>query len=249
MYKSSYRYASQVADLIQSGEYTKMRKQMRDQGVQGLINRRNQMLPLEEDTEEDPVEMVASYINTFREDYRQNSRSEPEVTEEDVQQVRQEVASSSSGGGAWDISDYDDFAARMAQSESSGRSGVQITARSSGRDQTMTGLFQFSEDRLTDYKNDTGASFSVEDFRNDEDLQRDVFAWHIADIDRVIDNNNLLDRGYDRNGLRAVAHLGGIGGMLEWVKTGGEYNPTDADPERGRTQGTSLQDYYDKFSG
>lgn len=46
---------------------------------------------------------------------------------------------------------------------------------------------------------------------------------------------------YDRDGLMAVAHLGGVGGMKQFVRTSGEYNPSDA-------LGTSLSDYYDKFS-
>lgn len=47
--------------------------------------------------------------------------------------------------------------------------------------------------------------------------------------------------GYDRDGLRAVAHLGGVGGIKKYVRTKGEYNPADE-------LGTSLQSYYDKFS-
>ena len=46
---------------------------------------------------------------------------------------------------------------------------------------------------------------------------------------------------YDRDGLRAVAHLGGKSGMKKFVRSNGEYNPSDA-------LGTSLQDYYDKFA-
>ena len=47
--------------------------------------------------------------------------------------------------------------------------------------------------------------------------------------------------GYDRDGLRAVAHLDGVGGMKQFVRTKGEYNPADE-------LGTSLKSYYDKFS-
>ena len=46
---------------------------------------------------------------------------------------------------------------------------------------------------------------------------------------------------YDRNGLRAAAWLAGIGGMRRWVSTGGKANPSDE-------LGTSLSDYYSKFS-
>ena len=47
--------------------------------------------------------------------------------------------------------------------------------------------------------------------------------------------------GYDRDGLRAVAHLGGKTGMRKFVQSNGEYNPEDE-------LGTSLKEYYDKFS-
>ena len=40
---------------------------------------------------------------------------------------------------------------------------------------------------------------------------------------------------YDRDGLMAVAHLGGVGGMKKYVRTKGQYNPSDA-------LGTSLSD-------
>lgn len=221
MYKAIYQNASRMADLIQSGEYKKLRKSARDERVQGLIRKPAEMLDSagQGSEEEDPIEMLSSYISA----------------------IRAETPERDSSSGAWDYSNYDDFADRLAQSESSGRSGVQISTRSGGREQTMTGLYQFSEDRLEDYKNQTGASFSVEDFRQDEDLQRDVFAWHMQDIDRVIDQNDFLDEGFDRDGLRAVAHLGGVTGMIRYARSNGEYNPEDE-------FGTSLSDYYNRFS-
>jgi len=39
----------------------------------------------------------------------------------------------------------------------------------------------------------------------------------------------------------AIGHLGGVGGMQKYVRTKGQYNPSDA-------LGTSLSDYYSKFS-
>jgi hypothetical protein len=69
-----------------------------------------------------------------------------------------------------------------------------------------------------------------------------VFAWHISDIDRVIRENDLLRQGYNLDGLRAVAHLGGINGMLRYARSGGRHNPSDK-------FGTSLNDYYNRFSG
>ena len=63
----------------------------------------------------------------------------------------------------------------------------------------------------------------------------------ISDIDKAIDKLGNATNEYDRDGLKAVAHLGGIGGMKSYVLSKGEYNPEDQ-------LGTSLQYYYDKFS-
>ena len=55
----------------------------------------------------------------------------------------------------------------------------------------------------------------------------EVAAWHIADIDKTIDGLGLNTDGYDRDGLRAVAHLGGKHGMKKFVQSAGKYNPSD----------------------
>ena len=47
---------------------------------------------------------------------------------------------------------------------------------------------------------------------------------------------------YRRDGLRAVAYLSGKAGMKKFVRSGGEYNPEDE-------LGSSLREYYEKFSG
>ena len=77
-------------------------------------------------------------------------------------------------------------------------------------------------------------------FKQDEALQDKVAAWHFSDIDKAIDKLGDATNEYDRDALKAVAHLGGIGGMKSFVRSKGEYNPEDQ-------FGTSLQDYYDKF--
>jgi len=58
--------------------------------------------------------------------------------------------------------------------------------------------------------------------------------------DKEIDKLGDKAKGYDREGLKAVAHLGGIGGMKSFVRSSGMYNTKDQ-------LGTSLQDYYDKL--
>jgi len=128
------------------------------------------------------------------------------------------------------------FAAKMKQSESSGRDDVQITI-DDGR--TMTGGYQFGDARLADYKKANKTKFTTEQFKNDADLQEKVFQWHIADIDKAITKLPGSDK-MSLDGLRAVAHLGGKGGMKKFVTSGGKYNPADQ-------FGTNLSDYYNKF--
>ena len=99
---------------------------------------------------------------------------------------------------------------------------------------------KFSEARLADYKKATGQTFTTAQFKQDEALQDKVADWHFADIDEALDKLGNATNEYDRDALKAVAHLGGVGGMKSFVRSKGEYNPEDQ-------FGTSLQDYYDKF--
>ncbi|MDB9881027.1 hypothetical protein N8Z44_00105 [Planktomarina temperata] len=131
-----------------------------------------------------------------------------------------------------------DFLERLSQSESNGDSNAEITIADGRR---YVGSLQFGDARLQDYKKATGSSFTQDEFKANSALQDRVAAWHIADIDKTIDGLGLNTDGYDRDGLRAVAHLGGKGGMKKFVRSNGEYNPSDE-------LGTSLQDYYDKFA-
>ena len=132
----------------------------------------------------------------------------------------------------------DAFMQKMEQSESSGRSDAEITIKD-GR--TFTGLYQFGEARLSDYRKATGAKFTTQEFKEDEALQRKVASWHFKDIDAAIDKLGKEASGFDRDGLKAVAHLGGIGGMRKFVRTKGQYDPQDE-------LGTSLSKYYAKLS-
>ena len=127
------------------------------------------------------------------------------------------------------------FLRRLTQSESSGDSQVEITIKDGRK-------FVGSLQRLQDYQAATGKTFTQGQFKADETLQGKVGQWHIAEIDKAIDALGDKVKTYNRNGLRAVAHLGGKGGMAKFVNSGGEYNPSDE-------LGTSLQGYYHKFSG
>ena len=116
-------------------------------------------------------------------------------------------------------------------------SDVEITIADGRR---FVGKLQMGAARLKDYIAATGQKFTQDEFKADPALQDEVAQWHFKDIDNAIDALGDAAKGYDRGGLRSVAHLGGKGGMRKWVKSGGEYNPSDG-------LGTSLSDYYDKF--
>ncbi len=68
-----------------------------------------------------------------------------------------------------------DFKEEMAMSESSNKPDVVNT-------DGFMGKYQFGDDRLTDFQNDTGIEFDRTDFLNDESLQDQVFDWHVNDI-------------------------------------------------------------------
>jgi DNA-binding transcriptional ArsR family regulator len=131
-----------------------------------------------------------------------------------------------------------DFLERLTASESSGRSDAEITVADGRR---FVGKLQFGEARLRDYQRSTGISFTQDEFKADPALQDKVAAWHFADIDKAIAGLGDAAKGYDRDGLKAVAHLGGVTGMKRFVRSKGDYDPSDA-------LGTSLSDYYAKFS-
>ena len=106
----------------------------------------------------------------------------------------------------------------LEQSESSGRSDAEITI---GDGRRFVGSLKFAKARLNDYKKATGTRFTQDEFIADEVLQDAVAAWHIADVDKAIDALGDAAAGYDRVGLSAGAHLGGVGGMQKYVRTKG----------------------------
>lgn len=138
-----------------------------------------------------------------------------------------------------------DFMFAIARTESSGDYTATNDIEGSGG-KGHFGLVQFSRGRLQEAKaaGMMPSDMTPEEFASpgNEHIQEAVGVWHFKDIDEFIDDNNLLEGGWDRNGLRAVAHLGGKGGMARFVETNGEHNPADA-------FGTSLLDYYNEYSG
>ena len=142
------------------------------------------------------------------------------------------------GEGGKPTLDLLSFYNKLKQSESSNDTTASRVNKSGER---YVGELQFGEERLSDYKNSTGASFDLDEFQNNPSLQSKVGLWHIGDIDRYIDQLGDLAKGYDKDGLRAVAHLGGKEGMKKWLESKGKSNPSDE-------LGTSLTKYYNKFS-
>ena len=131
-----------------------------------------------------------------------------------------------------------DFLEQLMHSESSGRQDASITIKD-GR--TFQGLWQLGPAVKQDYMAARDISFTDADFLGDAKLQRSVAEFQLQRIDSAIDALGEKASAYDRNGLRAAAWLAGIGGMRRWVSTGGKANPSDQ-------LGTSVTDYYNKFS-
>lgn len=115
------------------------------------------------------------------------------------------------------------------------------------------GRGQFGADRLRDAYNAgvidrpmTGAEFS----RASEETQAAVEAWHRRDIESFIDRNDLSrflgtqvnGAPVTQNGMLAVAHLGGTGGLKRFLESGGSYDPADSN-------GTNLSDYLRTHQG
>ena len=124
--------------------------------------------------------------------------------------------------------------------------------------QGYAGQFQFGSQRLADLglytpapgegKNEWKGQFHIapynvatlDDFLKNPAAQHAAFVAHVANIDQAINATPGADK-FDRNGLRAVAHLGGVGGMQAFVQSGGNLNSADAN-------GTTLQNYYNRFA-
>ena len=173
-----------------------------------------------------------------RPEFQVSPQSEPTQAEDETASTLEEVLADAFPEPQRMQADELSFIKRLTQSESSGDRNAEIIIKDGRR---YVGALQFGDARLKDYKKATGSSFTQDEFKADNALQDKVAAWHVADIDKTIDGLGLNTDGFDRDGLRAVAHLGGKGGMKKFVRTKGEYNPSDE-------LGTSLQDYYDKFA-
>jgi len=163
---------------------------------------------------------------------RETTGTIPEITEQDIAEF------SAAAGLTKEAPEQLSFLDQLEASESSGKADAEITIKDGRR---FVGKLQFGKARLTDYQNATGTKFTQDEFIKDAALQDKVAAWHLADVDKAIDALGNDAAEYDRDGLRAVAHLGWKSGMKKFVQSKGEYNPADE-------LGTSLLSYYEKFA-
>ena len=158
----------------------------------------------------------------------------PEVTDKDIAEFSAAAGLTKEASEPEQLS----FLEQLEASESSGKADAEINITDGRR---FVGKLQFGKARLQDYQNATGTQFTQDEFIKVTALQDKVATWHIADLDKAIDKLGDEAADYDRDGLRAVAHLGGKSGMKKFVQSKGDYNPADE-------LGTSLQSYYRKFS-
>lgn len=133
------------------------------------------------------------------------------------------------------------FQEQMKKSESSGDYEVV-------NDEGFMGAYQFGDRRLQDYQQANNFRFTQNEFLNSPELQDKVFEWHVKDYKKRIKKAGLDSyigktiNGVEvtEDGLVAVAHLGGFGGMRQFLKTNGKDDEADSN-------GTSMTDYLRKF--
>lgn len=119
-------------------------------------------------------------------------------------------------------------------------------------DEGYGGRLQFGDSRLADAaragvvpRGTTGAQFS----RMTPAQQQRVEQWHFQDVDKQASNlgitryigQTIAGVPITRDSIRAMAHLGGVGGVQKFVQSGGKYNPADSN-------GTRLSDYGRRFA-
>jgi hypothetical protein len=170
-------------------------------------------------------------------------RSGPPVAADPVQApqpIGRSPAGIGPGPGLVPLGQSGGFPASLIQSESGGNWNALNRYGYGGR-------LQFGQARLADAARAgiipagmSGAQFS----RLPPEAQMRVEQWHFADIDRQAERMGLTRYigqsvggiPITQDGIRAMAHLGGIQGARRFLETGGRHNPADAN-------GTRLSDY------
>lgn len=142
--------------------------------------------------------------------------------------------------------------ASLVKSESGGNLRARNNVRGAGGHIGHFGRGQFGVARLQDAKRAgvIPAEMTPDAFMESPEAQAAVEQWHVNDIRGFIQNEG-LDRVIGQtvggvtmtpDGMLAMAHLGGKGGLKRFIETNGGYNPADAN-------GTSLRDYAQMHQG
>jgi hypothetical protein len=143
------------------------------------------------------------------------------------------------------------YRASLIGTESGGNFGARNNEVGSGGKRGHVGRVQFGQDRFADAVNAgvIPAGMTFDQFGSDTPegraAQLAAEDWHFADLENklapyvgAVVNGQTLDMG----ALVAMGHLGGAGGAIRYVESGGQYNPADS-------FGTSLSDYAAKHGG
>lgn len=145
--------------------------------------------------------------------------------------------------------------ASLVRTESGGNFAAQNDSQGAGG-KGHFGRVQFGRARFAEAQA-AGAvppGMSIEQFGQDTPegraAQKAAEEWHFGDI-----QNQISQRGLEkyigqtiggveitRDGIVAMAHLGGMGGAAQYLQSGGQYNPAD-------DNGTSLSDYARTHAG
>jgi hypothetical protein len=169
-------------------------------------------------------------------------------------------------GGNTQVASIDPVAAALAGTATDAASGMAggdflsglVNSESGGNWNALNsegygGRLQFGDARLADAAaagvvppGMTGANFSM----MPPEVQQAVEQWHFNDIDQQAANMGLNQYfgqtiggvPINADSIRAMAHLGGIGGAQQFITSGGQYNPADSN-------GTRLSDYGAQFGG
>lgn len=135
--------------------------------------------------------------------------------------------------------------ASLVGTESSGVVSAEYTNKDGRK---FGGLIQMGDARLKDYANATKTkAIKAADFKNlSAEQQTKINEWHINDLITQANKTGAIGKEINGTevtlgGLVAMAHLGGVSGMKEFVRTNGTSDPQD-------DLGTKLSDYLAKHA-
>ena len=145
---------------------------------------------------------------------------------------------------------YKNLTEKLAEKESTNNwnAKVELTKGSCKGGQAL-GKWQFTTCHLETFRNNNKkAKFTNDQFLKSPDLQKAVMQWQLKSINKFINKNNLdkyIGRTINgvkvtREGLFAVAHLGGNGGLRQFLKSNGKLEESDQ-------LGTSFTKYLAAF--